>query len=85
MATFFSYNALVSQRAAGYKNTAYALQYTSKELQNDKDIILQAVKETINALEYTSKKLLNDKDFIIDCIIINNNIFDHYEKNELII
>jgi hypothetical protein len=25
MATFFSYNALVSQRAAGYKNTAYAL------------------------------------------------------------
>ena len=25
MATFFSYNALLSQRAAGYKNTAYAL------------------------------------------------------------
>jgi hypothetical protein len=25
MATFFSYNALISQRAAGYKNTAYAL------------------------------------------------------------
>ena len=25
MATFFSYNALVSQRSAGYKNTAYAL------------------------------------------------------------
>ena len=67
------------------KNCVYALQYTSYENKNNKEIILEAIKINTLCFKYASKELKNDIDFIIDCIIINKNIINYYKKNKLIL
>lgn len=42
-----------------------ALEYLSKEFQNDKDIVSEAVKICGYALEYASETLKNDKDIVL--------------------
>lgn len=48
------------------KQNGYALQFVSKLLQNDKEIVLEAMKQNGWALQYASKLLQNDREFILE-------------------
>ena len=45
---------------AAVKQDGNALQYASKELQNDTRVVTAAVKQDGNALQYASKELQNE-------------------------
>ena len=38
--------------------------YASKELKNDKEVVIEAVRQTRNAKKYASKELQKDKDIL---------------------
>ena len=42
------------------------LRFVSDELKNDKDFVIEAIKNNINDFKYISKELKNDKDFIMN-------------------
>ena len=44
------------------KNNKWALDYASKKLQNDREIVMIAVKNNREALKYASKKLQNNEE-----------------------
>ena len=47
------------------KNHAWALDYASKELKDDKEVVLAAVKNNRVAIQMASKKLQKDRDVIV--------------------
>lgn len=44
------------------------LKYTSEKLRNDKDIVLEAVKQDGTVLQFASEKLCNDKDVVWEAV-----------------
>ena len=46
------------------QNNEYALEYASKDLQNDREIVIAAVTNNGYALEYASKELKNDREIV---------------------
>jgi uncharacterized membrane protein YqjE len=61
------------------QNNGKALNYTPKELQNDREIVMAAIKNDGEALRYASKELQNDREILMDA----NNIYIYliYYKN----
>ena len=57
------------------------LQEVSKELQNDKDIVMAAVKHSGNALEYASKNLKNDKEVVLEAVKSDERAMVFASKN----
>jgi len=45
-----------------------ALEYASEKLKDDKEIVLEAVKQDGLALEYASEKLKDDKEIVLEAI-----------------
>ncbi|UWV82657.1 DUF4116 domain-containing protein [Mycoplasmopsis cynos] len=52
-----------------------ALQYASKELWSDKDVVLEAVKRDYRVLQYASKELWSDKDVVLEVMKQYGDIF----------
>jgi hypothetical protein len=52
-----------------------SLHFASKELLNDKELVLEAVKKNCYALLLTSEELKNDKEFILESLKQNSNSF----------
>ena len=55
---------------------SYLLKFTSKELYNDIEIVLEAVISNGTALEFTSHELKNDKEVVLEAI--NSTIVVEY-------
>ena len=51
-----------------FKKNSFALKYASNELRNNKDIILQAVKNDCGAIRHASEELRNDKDIVLQAV-----------------
>jgi hypothetical protein len=64
-------------------NNGYNLKYASEELKNNKEILLEAIKNNEWALIFISNKLENDIHFLFKAYHINNNIkkFNNNTKN----
>ena len=45
-----------------------ALEYASKELQGDQEVVLKAVRQDGTALEHASEDLLTDRDFLLQAV-----------------
>jgi len=45
------------------QTSEYIFKYASKEIQNDKEVVLKVVESDRSALQYASDELKNDKEF----------------------
>ena len=52
------------QKLIAVKQNGWALKYTSEELKNDKEVVLEAVKRNGLTLQYASKELQNNKEIV---------------------
>ncbi|MGZ3634259.1 MAG: DUF4116 domain-containing protein, partial [Parachlamydiaceae bacterium] len=55
----------------------WALQYTSKELKSDREIVLAAVKQNGGALEYASEELKNDREILLATVQKSGQVLKH--------
>jgi hypothetical protein len=67
---------------ADVKKKGLSLAYASKDMQNDKEIVLEAFKNNFLSLEYASEDLRNDEEYIVKLSKINNIAFQ-YTGNKL--
>ena len=64
------------------RNSGNALQYASKELKNDQDVVLAAVRNSGDALQYASKELKSDKDVVLEAVSKDGSALE-YASEEL--
>ena len=57
-----------------------SLVFASKEIQNDKEVDLQAVAQNGNSLQYSSKELQNDKEVVLEAVTNKGNSFQQASK-----
>jgi len=50
-------------------------------MQNDREVVLEAVKNNGDALEYASEELKNDKEILLEASKTGNHVFDHASKD----
>lgn len=57
------------------------LKYTSEKLRNDKDIVLEAVKQDETVLQFASKKLRNNEAVVFEVIRQNRQSLEYASKS----
>ncbi len=63
------------------KQNGYAFEFASKELRNDKEIVLEAVKHgSCSTLEYASERLKDDEDVVLTAIKVNSYALGYASK-----
>ena len=50
------------------------LECASKELRNDKDVVLEAVKNNGSSLKFASEELQDDKEVVLEAVCVNRSI-----------
>ena len=61
-------------------NDGYALQYASKELMADKEVVLVAVSNNGNALQFASKELIADKEVILAAVLNDGDALGYVDN-----
>ena len=56
------------------------MRYASKELQNDREIVLIAVTQNGYVLKYASKELQNDREIVLDAVTQNGRALKYASK-----
>ena len=67
-----AYTTIKKQDSLWKNHLKEKLQYASKELRNDRDVVLAAVKKDWSALQWASKELRSDESFIKENIKNNS-------------
>ena len=78
---YFDSKEFILEAIKNEKETDISIQYASKRLKDDKDVVLAAVnKKDIHALQYASKRLKDDKDVILAAVTKNGLALSYASK-----
>ncbi len=78
---YFDNKEFILEAIKNEKETDISIQYASKRLKDDKDVVLAAVnKKDIHALQYASKRLKDDKDVILAAVTKNGVALSYASK-----